>query len=171
MFPVLTWTRAVLQTTPARWTALVNDLPDELLRRSPAPGEWSAWECLRHLVETDQLVFPVRVKGFLEGRDLASFNPDARPSTPGATEPHELERLFVAVRRKNLKLLESLEKEDLGRTARHEELGPVTLEQMLQEWAAHDLMHTVQAERAMMQPFLQGVGPWRPQFADHVAVK
>jgi len=35
------------------------------------------------------------------------------------------------------------------------------------EWAAHDLMHTVQAERALMQPFLAKSGPWRPYFADH----
>jgi len=30
--------------------------------------------------------------------------------------------------------------------------------------SAHDLMHTVQAERAMMQPFIAGSGPWRPYF-------
>jgi hypothetical protein len=35
------------------------------------------------------------------------------------------------------------------------------------EWAAHDLMHTVQAERAMMQSFILGSGTWRPFFLDH----
>ena len=58
----------------------------------------------------------------------------------------------------------------MARTARHAELGPVTLAQLLHEWAAHDLMHTVQAERALMQPFLAGVGPWRGYFTDHLAV-
>jgi len=38
---------------------------------------------------------------------------------------------------------------------------------MLQYWAGHDLMHTVQAERAVMQPFIEAAGPWRPAFADH----
>jgi hypothetical protein len=35
--------------------------------------------------------------------------------------------------------------------------------------AAHDLNHTVQAERALMQPFIAGSGPWRTAgvFADH----
>jgi hypothetical protein len=28
-------------------------------------------------------------------------------------------------------------------------------------------MHIVQAERAVMQPFIAGSGPWRPYFADH----
>src|SRR5260221_14319361 len=38
---------------------------------------------------------------------------------------------------------------------------------LVHEWAAHDLMHTVQAERALMQPFVVGSGPWRSYFADH----
>jgi hypothetical protein len=39
----------------------------------------------------------------------------------------------------------------------------------LHEWVAHDLMHLVQAERALLQPFIQGSGPWRPFFADYEA--
>ncbi len=35
------------------------------------------------------------------------------------------------------------------------------------EWSALRLMHTVQAERALMQPFMPGCGPWRPFFRDH----
>jgi hypothetical protein len=40
---------------------------------------------------------------------------------------------------------------------------------MLQTWAAHDLNHTVQAERALMQPFMRGCGPWRHFFRAHEA--
>jgi hypothetical protein len=29
-------------------------------------------------------------------------------------------------------------------------------------------MHTVQAERAMMQPFIRGCGPWLKYFVDHL---
>jgi hypothetical protein len=39
---------------------------------------------------------------------------------------------------------------------------------MLSEWAAHDLNHTIQAERALMQPFLLECGPWIVYFQDHV---
>jgi hypothetical protein len=28
-------------------------------------------------------------------------------------------------------------------------------------------MHTIQAERALMQPFIQGSGPWQVYFQDH----
>ena len=43
----------------------------------------------------------------------------------------------------------------------------MTLGELLHEWAAHDLNHTVQAERALMQPLIQGSGPWQLYFADH----
>ena len=39
--------------------------------------------------------------------------------------------------------------------------------ELLNEWAAHDTMHIVQAERALMQSFVTGSGPWRSYFADH----
>jgi hypothetical protein len=34
---------------------------------------------------------------------------------------------------------------------------------------SHDLNHTVQAERALIQPFVGGSGPWQAYFADHAA--
>jgi len=68
----------------------------------------------------------------------------------------------------SLRLLAGVGAADLRRTAAHPELGSVTLDQMVHEWAAHDLMHTVQAERALMQPFIDGCGPWREYFLDHV---
>ena len=55
-----------------------------------------------------------------------------------------------------------------NRRVRHQELGPVTLREMLSEWAAHDLNHTVQAERALIQPFLLECGPWIAYFKDHL---
>lgn len=57
---------------------------------------------------------------------------------------------------------------DLSRQARHQELGIVSLSELVHEWAGHDLMHTVQAERALMQPFIQGCGPWQAYFRDHL---
>jgi len=57
---------------------------------------------------------------------------------------------------------------DLSRTARHQELGMVTLGEMIHEWAGHDLMHTVQGERAILQPFIEGSGPWKRYFSDHI---
>lgn len=158
---------SVLSTTPDRWERLTASLPQELLIRKPGSGEWSALDCLQHLVDTENGVFPVRVRHFLHGEDLTSFNPDAEGSSPGEIQPLELARNFSRLRSANLQLLRELKIGDLNRSVRHEELGPVTLGQMLNEWAAHDLNHTVQAERALMQPFILESGPWQPTFADH----
>ena len=75
---------------------------------------------------------------------------------------------FARRRSATLKTLESLEDVDLQRTSRHAKLGPVTLGQMVHNLAAHDLNHTMQAERSLMQPFLAGCGPWIEYFGEHV---
>jgi len=158
---------SVLSTTPERWRALAGTLDPDLLSRPPAPGEWSALECLQHLLATERDVFPVRVAAIMAGRDFEAFDPDAAGATSEPGDPAEVVAQFEALRARSLQAVTALTPGDLGRTARHAELGHVTLEQLLNEWAGHDLMHTVQAERAIMQPFIAGSGPWRGYFADH----
>lgn len=160
--------RAVLAATPSRWRELTRTIPGDLLERAPRAGEWPALDCLRHLVDTERWVFPVRVRAFLAGEDFAAFDPDAEGSHSGE-QPAALAEEFARLRGESLALLGELTAADLARTARHAELGIVSLSEMLHEWAAHDLMHTVQAERALMQPFIAGTGPWRSYFTDHDA--
>jgi hypothetical protein len=142
------------------------------MRRPPTAGEWSGLECLQHLVDTERWVFPVRVKCFLEGRDFSAFNPDSEGTKVlGVLEAVALANEFRRLRGESLVLLEQVKPSHLARTARHPVLGPVTLGHLINEWAGHDLMHTVQGERALMQPFIEDCGPWLPSFADHVASK
>lgn len=168
MVDLLSQVLAVLSTTPARWLTLTQSLPRESLKRQPAAGEWSALDCLRHLIDTERYVFPPRVQAFLEGRDIVAFNPDSE-GTPASEDdnPAELAAEFARMRAETLTALSHLKSSDLSRTVRHSELGSVTLGEMLNEWAAHELMHVVQAEQALMQPFISGSGPWRVYFADH----
>jgi hypothetical protein len=164
MEDLLTSVRAVLAATPARWQALAGAVPAELLTLAPAPGEWSALACLQHLIDTERDVFPARIEAFLAGRDFAAYDP---VEYTGALTPAEVAASFAQLRAASLALLERVTTADLAREARHAELGMVTLAEMLNEWAGHDLMHTVQAERALMQPFIAGCGPWRAYFRDH----
>jgi hypothetical protein len=158
--------RSVLATTPARWTAMTAGMPAALLQRAPAPGEWSAGDCLRHLRDAERDVFQVRVRAFRAGQDLEPYDPDTQ-GTAGGESPEELAADFARLRQGGLAMLDELTADDLACSAIHGEYGPVQLGQMLNEWAAHDLMHTVQAERALMQPFVAKSGPWRVTFADH----
>ena len=166
----LAWVRAVLEITPLRWTNFVENLPKELLEYEPAPGEWSATGCLQHLVDTERFVFPTRVGCFLRGEDFPAFNPD----TEGAAGKHPVDldgllQEFLGLRIDSLATLENVRLADLDRTVRHAELGLVSLSEMLHEWAAHDLIHTVQAEKAIMQPLISGCGAWKVYFTDHIA--
>jgi DinB superfamily len=163
----LTTIEAILRTTAPRWQALAEALPEDALRRPAAPGEWSAAECLRHLRDAERVVFRVRLRAFLDGTDLVPYDPTTQGGVDlGETTAALLDEL-VQLRSENLALLNGLTPADLERTVHHGEYGTVRLGQMLHQWAAHDLSHTVQAEEALMQPLIDGAGPWRPVFADH----
>jgi hypothetical protein len=88
------------------------------------------------------------------------------PVTP-ETDPLAVAERLATQRRDSLAVLTTVTEADLDRTSRHLDLGPVTLRELLNQWAAHDMMHIVQAERAVMQPFIPASGPWRFYFADH----
>lgn len=170
MDTILLSVRSILQITPARWLNLTEGAAVDLLLQSPAPGQWSAVECLQHLVDTERWVFPTRVQALLASQDFPAFDPDSQGSQPNVNQgPAGLAAEFARLRAKSLQVLDTITLADLPRQARHQELGIVSLSELLHEWVAHDLMHTVQAERALMQPFIQGCGPWQPYFQDHVA--
>lgn len=158
--------KTILSTTPARWLSLAETLPLDLLARTPAPDEWSALECLYHLLDTEN-IFPVRMRAILAGQPIVAFDPDTEGTENTDQAPQQLAQKFASLRQANLEELEYVTLQDLSRTAEHSELGIVTLGDLLHEWAAHDLMHTVQAERALMQPFIVASGSWRSYFKDH----
>ncbi len=160
--------KTVLVTTAPRWQHLAAAVPEALLARKPKAGEWSALECLRHLTEGEQFLWPVRIKAFLAGTSFPDFDPNAPQRDYSTLSPTQLADEFARLREANLPLLESVTEDDLDRPGTHPRLGAVKLGQMLHVWAAHDLMHTVQGERALMQPFIMEAGPWRGfAFTDH----
>ncbi len=163
--------RQVLVTTPDRWLKLTDSVDAEALRRCPADGQWSAAECLSHLVDTEVGAFQIRLESFLGGAArLAAFNPEAAGSRPDPSgDPRAVARRLAEARQRSLVALERVSTADLDRTCEHAEYGQVTLREMLAEWAGHDLNHTVQAERALMQRFIDACGPWRSTFTDHDA--
>lgn len=163
---ILSLAKVMLASTPTRWQHLLDTYPLDLLERTPAFGEWSALECLQHLVDVDTVSTPVRLKAFLAGEDFPAFNPaDHTPKNPPSLA---LGAEFAQLRQQNLLLLDRVRPEDLNNEAWHPEYGIVTLSHFLHHLIAHDLMHTVQAEQAIMQPFIQGCGAWDVNYTAHV---
>ncbi len=167
MTDVLDSARRLLSTTSGRWQSLVEAAPEELLQRPPARGEWSAADCLNHLLRTERVVFGERLRAILEGRDLIVFDPDEPRDPDPERTPREVAMALAAERGENLTVLSDLTLADLERSSRHPEYGVVSLRVVLSTWTAHDLQHTIQAEEALMQAFIPGTGPFRFRFADH----
>ena len=134
MDTVLDSMRALIALTPERWLGLARALPVELLARPAAEHEWSAVDCLQHLVDSER-VFQFRVQAFLAGRDFPDFNPDTDGSrhpveqgtSPGAQTALALAVEFARLRRESLLMLEKLSPADLERKARHAGLGMLTV--------------------------------------------
>ncbi len=150
----------VLSTTAPRLVALATSIPDDLLRRRPLPGEWSPWEVLHHLLDTERLVFPPRIRAFLDGATIIQNVDQHDVQWDSTRTAAHIVEAFATLRVETLDLIATLTPGDLSRESEHSEYGPLTLGQMLHYYPAHDLTHLVQFERALIQPFLSGVGPW-----------
>lgn len=159
--------RAVLATTAARWLMLVETVPEDLLERAPAAGEWSAADCLRHLLRGERDAFSTRLVEFLEGVEEWMPRPPPDPAAEATPTAADAAAQLDRLRRQSLARLAGVGEADLERTMRHPSDGLVSLGHLLSAWSAHDLQHTMQAEEALMQIFLPGSGRWRPIFAAH----
>ena len=165
---LLDWVPGILTATPTVLLALAGDVEGVLLRERPRPGEWSPAEVMHHLLDCERLIFPVRIRALLDGqREIPAIDENGFA--------WDLERDLVdlvgefAVRRsETLGLIAALGPDDLERRATHSDYGPVTMRQILSYYPAHDLTHLQQIERALLQPFVAGAGPWAPNIADMV---
>ena len=158
---------SILRTSVDRWAAIASVDPS-LLTRQPEPGEWSAIQALQHAVDTELEVYDARVRAIGAGESFPGYDPETRGHVHRITHTGpELVEQLRPMREQSLAALEALVPADLDRTGTHSEFGRVTMAELLNQWAAHDTMHIVQAERALMQAFIPGSGPWRSYFADH----
>ncbi len=156
----------VLSTTAPRLLALASTIPEDVLRRRPLVDEWSPYEVLQHLLDTERLVFPPRIRAFLAGSPvIGNVDQNAAQWETERTSSAIAEDI-AALRAGTLELIETLVTDDLEREAVHSQYGRITLGQMLHYVPAHDLTHLVQIERALIQPFLPGVGPWAGNIED-----
>jgi DinB superfamily len=115
----------------------------------PAPGEWSANECVGHLIEAERRGFAGRVRAILAAdrpdipADLEAWDP---PAVAEARRDHEraaadLVGEFVALRATGVDLVRGLTHEDLARVGMHPDVGPLRVDEVIAEWVHHDRNH------------------------------
>ncbi len=152
----------LLEATPGILRGLMSGLTDDDARWKPAPDRFSVAEVLAHLSHSEGHCYRMRLDRFL-AETRPTFEPDEaqmyldlyRDADPKNAFDH-----FKAQRKGNVEYLRGLPSEAGGRVALHQEAGEITLNQMLHEWALHDLGHTQQiAELVRARKYLQGAGP------------
>jgi hypothetical protein len=152
---------SLLEKTPAILELLLDGIPEDILDWKPAPERWSISEVLAHLLDVERL-YAQRAK-----RMVVDDNPTLTKYVPGEVEVHKLTarqqlRDFVAARRAHIFFWHSIPANGGSRTGVHPEMGSITLLQLLNELANHDLGHLRQiAELYRAKVFYPFAGPFQ----------
>ena len=143
---------AVLGATVDEVDRLASGVDADRLRRSPGPGEWSPWQVLSHLTDSD-LMAGVRVRmivtqdrPMLVGYDQEAWT--ARFSGLDTDVRETIERWRV-LRQANVRMFESLTPQEWQRVGVHTERGEESARLTVQLMAGHDRIHLAQFKRAV----------------------
>jgi len=145
---------AMQREAPHTLACLIEEAPDEMLSRRPAPGKWSVRAILAHLAE-DELVSSWRYRHMIEhsGATLLGFDQDewARLGDYDSWTPREALEMFRLLREANLRVFARLTPEEWQRYGIHAERGRITVEELARHMAGHDVNHINQVRRSLEQ--------------------
>ena len=127
-------------------------VPEAALKRSEAPGKWSAADVVQHLADSE-LVLGFRMRMILtedrpaiQGYDQDKWATTLRyPEVPLAEARAQLRALRAA----NLRVLDRLGPAEWERVGMHSERGPESLGHLIKLMGAHDLVHRRQIDRML----------------------
>jgi hypothetical protein len=149
-----------MEKTPQVLETMLGGIAPDVLRWKPNPDRWSISEVLSHLADCEDCLSE-RVRRFVleETPALKEYAPPAEGFSAGTPQEH-LSR-FASTRKELVQFLRTLPPDIGARTAQHSQIGLITLEQMLNEWASHDLGHIRQiAELYRARAFHPNAGPF-----------
>ena len=140
----------VLAETQERIPAIAQALEPEALKRSYAPGKWTAAQVLSHLADCE-IAFGFRVRQILSEPNLGiqTFDQDQWARHYAAMNGQEAAQAFQALRAWNLSLFRLLGKDELEKAATHPERGPEKAGTVIRIMAGHTLNHLAQLERIL----------------------
>jgi hypothetical protein len=152
----------MLEATPEILRGLMCELSADDAAWKPAPDRFSIAEVLGHLSHSEGHCYRARVDRFL-AEEMPAFEADDAQMHLHLYREADAEDSFdhfEEQRKDNVDYLRHLPAEAGRRRAMHNEAGGITLNQMLHEWALHDLGHIRQvAELVRARKYLSGAGP------------
>ena len=138
----------ILATTPGKLRREISTLSGREMRDRPAPGKWSVQEVLAHLADVEEVGMRARVAAIIEQENptLPAFDQEARAVQLryNRMDPRRSLARFERQRRANLRWLRKLRPAQLKRQGVHQTVGKISAEELINEWAFHDLGHLKQ---------------------------
>ena len=125
--------------------ALAQSLGPEGLKRSYAPGKWTAAQVLAHLADCE-IAFGFRVRQIVSEPEVGiqPFDQDRWARYYAGVDGLEAAQTFQVVRAWNLAFFRRLSAEELNKTALHPERGPEKADTVIRIMAGHTLHHLAQ---------------------------
>jgi hypothetical protein len=160
---------AQLEATAEILRLLMEDLSQQDTNWKPAPDRFSVAEVIEHLSHAEGHCFRLRVE-----RMAAEDNPAIEPYDTDAfiaagqysgRDAEDSFDHFEEQRELNLEYLHSLPDNAAGRTGQHSVLGRITVSEVMNEWAFHDLGHIRQiAEIVRALKYYPHMGPFAAEY-------
>ena len=139
---------AILQSTPSALADALDRIGKSQVAIPPAPGKWSAAQIACHLADCE-LVFGFRLRQTLaeDGPTVQPFDQDKWAATYDGIPASEALETFSALRRWNLRFIDTALPEAAERTIDHPERGSMTFQTIVETMAGHDMNHLGQLHR------------------------
>ena len=138
----------ILTTTPGKLRREVRQIPLRQIKARPAENKWSVQEILAHLDDVEKNGMRSRVDAIVneETPFLPPFDQEKRAVELhySRTDPYRSLESLARQRRANVRWLRTLRPSQLKRKGVHQQVGEMTAEEYLYEWAFHDLGHLKQ---------------------------
>jgi uncharacterized damage-inducible protein DinB len=136
-----------LARAPRRLGTTLARIPPRLVARRPGRGSWAVNEVLCHLADAEvALAFRLRKIASEPGQAIAAWDQDrwAEGGRYRRARAREAHALWSGLRAANLAYLRRVGRAARALAGRHPEYGRMTIDQLLDHFAEHDLIHLEQ---------------------------
>jgi uncharacterized damage-inducible protein DinB len=138
---------AALTETPVKIGTLLQQIGMNGWDRTYAPGKWNVRQIMTHLAQCE-LIFGARFRQAVTQDDyvVQPFDQDQFMTREPLENDAVVIQAYESLRLWNLALYRSFTAEERARQLTHPERGAMTVQQMLEMVAGHDLNHLAQLE-------------------------
>ena len=155
----------ILATTPQKLKLETSTLSRREMITRPAANKWSVQEVMAHLADVEEFGMRARVAAMIEQDKptLPSFDQEARLAQLkyNTIDPMRSLGSLTLQRRANVKWLRKLRPAQLKRQGIHQTVGEISVEELITEWAFHDLGHLKQILEAKRYALFPRMGNMR----------